>query len=247
MRIFSIFFTLFCGLAAAVHSEELRVIAAGALPDSLNEISRSYERTSGNKVTIFYGAVPAMVKQVNSGEPFDLAIVPVDMAKSDLVRQRLSTKPGTDIGQVGFSVAVRSGDPIPNVKSVEALKQTLLDAKSVTFFVKSLGGEYILSVFDRLGIADAMKAKTRPQTAPGQGATRLIQGEAEIAIDVTNGLTITGVDIAGPLPAELQRNLVFTAVLASDAQAPGIAMEFIVFLKSKASYDVFKVKGIEPL
>lgn len=247
MRAYLLVMALWCGLGARAQAEDLHIIAAGALPESLNAISQGYKEASGHQLSFFYGAVPAMVKEIQSGQPFDLAIVPVDMAQSEAVRRHLAAGPGTDIAQVGFSVAVRTGHPVPDVRTVEALKQTLLGASSLTFFVKSLGGEYILSVFDRLGIAQEMAAKTRPQTAPGQGASRLVQGEAEIAIDVTNGLTAPGVTLAGPLPAELQRHLVFRAVLSAEARHVGAAHDFIRYLKSPAAASVFRAKGIEPL
>jgi molybdate transport system substrate-binding protein len=101
-------------------------------------------------------------------------------------------------------------------------------------------------VFERLGIGEAMKAKTRPQTATGDIAKAVAKGDAELGVFLINVLMAPGVEIAGPFPAELQNNLVFTSAVAADSKEAEAAMAFITYLKTPAAVAVIKAKGMEP-
>jgi molybdate transport system substrate-binding protein len=132
------------------------------------------------------------------------------------------------------------------VSTPDALKRTLLDAPSIAFVPESAAGAYILKTFDRLGIGEAMKAKTRPQTAPAQIAPAVAKGEAELGIFLVNVLIAPGVELAGPYPAELQQELVFTAAVAADSKQTEAARTFIDFLTTPAAADIIRAKGMKP-
>ena len=180
-------------LAPAAGAAELKVLAGGSMTASLKELAPQFERATGHKLDIQFGAAPELIKMATSG-PFDVAVVPVEVVKNDAVRAKLG--PTTDIAQIGFGVAVRAGAPKPDVSTQEAFKAALLKAQSVTFLPESSAGGYVLKVFDRLGIAEAMKAKTRPQTSPGAIPQAVAKGDAELGIFLTNVLIAPGVELA---------------------------------------------------
>jgi molybdate transport system substrate-binding protein len=103
-----------------------------------------------------------------------------------------------------------------------------------------------LKTFDRLGITEAMKAKTRPQTAPAQIAPAVAKGEADLGVFLVNVLIAPGVELADPFPPELQQELVFTAAVAADAKEADAATAFITFLTTPAAAAVIKAKGMIP-
>jgi molybdate transport system substrate-binding protein len=126
------------------------------------------------------------------------------------------------------------------------LKKTLLDAQSVAFIPASAAGAYVSSVFERLGIGEAMKAKTRPQIATTQIPEAVAKGDAELGVFLVNVLMAPGVELAGPFPAELQQELVFTAAVAADSREADAAKAFINFLTTPAATAVFKASGMSP-
>jgi molybdate transport system substrate-binding protein len=232
-------------LSPMAEAAELKVLAGGSMTGPLNELGPRFERASGHKLTIYFDSTPNLIKLATSA-PFDLGVVPVDVFKNAEAKARFTSGPTTDIARVGYGVIVRAGTPKPDVSTPDALKKTLLDAKSVTFLPASAAGAYVSSVFERLGIAEAMKAKTLPQTSTGEIAKAVAKGDAEVGVFLINVLMAPGVELAGPFPAELQNDLVFTAAVAADTKEAEAAKAFIAFLQTPDATTVIKAKGMNP-
>jgi molybdate transport system substrate-binding protein len=229
-----------------VNAAELKVIAGGSMTEPLRELAPQFERASGHTVTIHFDSTPNLIKLATSGTPFDVGVVPVDVFKSEAAKAKFAAGPTIDIARVGYGVAVRAGAAKPDIGTPEALKQALLKAQSIATVPESAAGAYVLSVFERLGIAEAMKAKIKAQKAPGQIPQAVAKGEAELGVFLANVLVAPGVELAGPFPAPLQSELVFTAAVSADtAQAPA-ARAFLDFLRTPAAAAVIKAKGMTP-
>jgi molybdate transport system substrate-binding protein len=231
---------------AGLHAAELKVLAGGSLTGVLNELGPQFERASGHKLVIQFDSTPNLIKQATSGEPFDLGVVPADVFNDAAAKARFVAGPTVNIARVGYGVAVRAGAPKPDVGTPDALKKTLLDAKSITFLPASAAGAYVLKVFERLGIGEAMNAKTKPQTLPAQITQAVAKGDAELGVFVVSVLIAPGVELAGPFPAELQQELVFTAAVAADAKEAEAAKAFIDYLTTPAAMAVIKAAGMKP-
>jgi molybdate transport system substrate-binding protein len=228
-----------------LHAAELRVLAGGSMTGPLNELALQFERASGHRLVIHFDSTPNLIKQIISG-PFDLAVVPADVFRDAGTKARFVSGPTIDIARAGYGVVVRAGAPRPDVGTPQALKQTLLDASSIAFVPESAAGAYVLKVFDRLGIAEAMKVKTRPQAMPARIAPAVANGEAELGVFLVNVLIAPGVELAGAFPAELQQELVFAAAVAADSKQAEAARAFLTFLTSPAATAVIKAKGMTP-
>jgi molybdate transport system substrate-binding protein len=229
-----------------LNAAELKILAGGSTTGWLNELAPQFERASGHKLVIHFDSTPNLIKQVNSSAPFDAAVVPADVFKDATAKARFVPGPTIDIARVGYGVAVRSGTSRPDVSTADALKKTLLDAQSIAFVPESAAGAYVSKVFDRLGIGEAMKAKTKPQAAPNQIAPAVAKGDAELGIFLVNVLIAPGVELAGAFPAELQQELVFTAAVAADSKEAEAAKALISFLTTPAATAVIKAKGMTP-
>src|SRR5438105_11434468 len=170
-----------CALGVPVMGQAagLKVIAGGSMMAPLNQLSPEFEKTTGHKLSIHFDSTPNIIARVNSGTPFDVVVVPVDVFKDAAARTRFASGPTIDVARVGYGVIVRSGAPKPDISTSDAFKKAMLAAPSVAFLPASAAGAHITKVFERLGIAEEMKAKTKAQASPGQIPQTVAGGEAE--------------------------------------------------------------------
>src|SRR3984885_1103150 len=229
-----------------LHAAELRILAGGSMTGPLNELGPQFERATGHKLVIHFDSTPNLIKQATSDAPFDLGVVPIDVFKDSAAKARFAAGPAIEIARVGYGVAVRAGAPKPDVSTPAALKKTLLDAQSIAYIPASAAGAYVTGVFERLGIGEAMKAKTKVQTATTEIPQAVARGEAELGVFLVNVLMAPGVELAGSFPGELQQELVFAAAVAADTKEAEAAKAFISFLTTPAAADVIKARGMTP-
>jgi molybdate transport system substrate-binding protein len=241
----------FIGLAmalapGAVRGAELKMLAGGGMTVPLKELGPKFEAASGHKVEIVFAATPDLIKLATSGAPFDLAVVPVDVFKNADAKARFVAGPTIDIARVGFGVAVKTGAPKPDISTPDKFKQALLAAQSIALLPESAAGAYVLKVFERLGIAEAMKAKTKAQTVPAGIPQAVAKGDAELGIFLSNVLIAPGVEMAGSFPDELQQPLVFTSSIAAASQNATAAKALLDYLQTPEAKAVIKAKGMTP-
>jgi molybdate transport system substrate-binding protein len=231
---------------ANVQAAELQILAGGGMMAPLKELGARFESASGHKIIFRFGTTPELIKLATSGDAFDLAVVPREVFKDAAAQSQLMPGPTTDIARVGLGVAIRSGAPKPDISSPEALKQTLLKAQSVATIPASAAGAQVLRLFERLGISEAMKAKTKAQPGPAQVVQAVANGEAELGVFLANVLSAPGLDLLGPFPAELQQEVIFTAGIAAQTERADAAKAFITYLTTPAAIALIKAKGMNP-
>ncbi|MCX7362303.1 MAG: molybdate ABC transporter substrate-binding protein [Alphaproteobacteria bacterium] len=220
--------------------------SGGGMTGPLKELAAQFEGTTGHKLVIRFGTTPELIKLATTGGPFDMAVVPREVLKDEAAQARVVPGPTIDVARVGLGVAVRAGAAKPDVATAEALKQTLLKAQSVATVPASAAGAQVLRVFDRLGIGEAMKTKTRALAGPAEMVKAVAAGEAELGVFLINVLTTPGLDVVGPVPVELNQEIVFTAAIAADAKEAEAAKAFIAFLKTPGARAPIQAKGMIP-
>jgi molybdate transport system substrate-binding protein len=233
-------------VGSMAEAAELKVIAGGSMTAPLNQLSPEFEKATGHKLSIHFDSTQNIIARVNSGTPFDVVVVPVDVFKDAAARARVAPEPTIDIARVGYGVIVRAGAPKPDISTSDAFKKTMLAASSVAFLPASAAGAHITKVFERLGIAEEMKAKTKVQGAPAQIPQAVAKGEAEIGVFLSNVLIAPGVEPVGPFPGDLQQELVFTSAVAADTGEADAAKALIDYLRTPAATAVIKATGMTP-
>ena len=213
---------------------------------SLNALAPEFEKATGHKLSIHFDSTPNIIARVNAGTPFDVVVVPVDVFKDAAAKTRFAPGPTIDIARVGYGMIVRAGAPKPDISTTDAFKKALLATSSVAYLPSSAAGAYVTKVFERLGIAEEIKAKTKVQASPAQIPQAVAKGEAEIGVFLTNVLIAPGVELAGPFPGELQQELVFTSALSADTKEADVAKALIEYLKTPAATAIIKAAGMTP-
>jgi molybdate transport system substrate-binding protein len=209
-----------------------------------------FEKTSGHKLSITWGTGPMLVKRIEDGEGADIAIL--SRAGMDALLQQGKIAPGSDVALAssGVAIAVKAGASKPDISTPEALKQTLLKAKSISYSEPSAGGAsgvYFAKLLDRMGIAEQMKPKTKYPPAGGFSGELLLTGEAELAVQQTPELMhVAGTEIVGLLPGELNVVTQFAAGITADSKYAEAGKALIAMLKSPQSAAVFRIKGLDP-
>ena len=223
---------------------EIKVIASNAVREPYRELVPIFQNSTGHKVTIDWGGTFDIVKRVGGGEIADIVIIPVERI-DDFVKSRLLVS-RIDVARSGVGVAVRAGAPRPDISSVEALRSSLLAAKSI---VLSSGPSsvYLPTLFQKMGIADDLKPKII-KIGPGLPVGETVaRGDGEIGFtQMSELISVKGIDYLGPLPADVQFITVFSAGLHAAAPAPGAARALLQFLISPEATAVLKSHGMEP-
>ena len=185
--------------------------------------------------------------RLQRGEPVDVVIV-ADAALVELIKGgMILAESRTPLARSAIGMAVRAGAPKPDISSVDALKRTLLQAKSIAYSA-SVSGRYLTTeLFQRLGIADQVMPKSRRIEGERVGAV-VARGEAEIAFQqVSELLPVPGIDYVGPLPPEVQKVSVFSAGVTVGARDADAAHALIRFLASPDAAHAITKSGMEPI
>jgi len=230
-------------LSTVANSAELKVFASRAVWTVLQEIGPGFEKETGHKLTLVTGLSPEFLKRINAGEPFDVIAAPPPVLDGLIKSGKVAASSKVNLVRSAVGVVVRAGAPKPDVSSVEAFKQTLLKAKSITY----LPVPGVPQLLEQLGLKDALASKIKvPDT---EISTELVaRGEIELAIIVvTQAFTTPGVELAGPLPKEIQRYSVFGGAISTASQAPGPAQRLLDSLKTPRALEIIKAQGMEPM
>jgi molybdate transport system substrate-binding protein len=238
--------------AAEPSAAELRVVSSGGFAAAYKALAPSYEQKTGDRLIVGWGpsmgdtpdTVPARLKR---GDKIDVVIM-VGYALGNLIKDgKVVAASRADLARSGIGVVVRHGAPHPDIGSVEALRKTLLAAKSIAYS-DSASGVYIANeMFQKMDIAEQVKGKARMIPAEPVGAV-VARGEAEIGFQQISELKpIKGIDLLGPLPAAVQKYTVFSAGIVTGSDQPRAAAALIRFLTSPEARPAIVDSGPEPM
>jgi molybdate transport system substrate-binding protein len=233
-------------LSVIANAAELKVISTQAPELAYRELVPQFEKATGHTVkTTFTGTLDAK-KRIAAGEFFDVLIMASPEIEEFLGKGTLAPGSRVDIAKSGVGIGVKAGAPKPDISTTEAFKKTLLAAKSIGYSTGP-SGNYVIGLFERLGIADQVKPKLKQTPTGVFVGTITASGEAEIGIQqVSEMAQFPGVDYVGPLPADIQKMTVFTSGVAANAKEPAAGKALLKFITSPDAAASFKKRGMEP-
>jgi molybdate transport system substrate-binding protein len=225
---------------------EIKVLCIPGMKAAVDALIPEFEHTSGNKVSVTYEIYAGQKARIESGD-FDVAVF--GRAQIDEMSKRGLIASGSiaDIASTNIGVAVKAGAPHPDIHDEAAFKHLMLSARSITYTEKSATGVYLTKLFTRLGLAEQIKSKLQLQPGGAMTTPAVAQGKAEIGIVLISDILATpGVDLVGPLPRDLQNEVMQSAGINAKNETPSNSKAFIEYLRSPTAAAAFESKGLQP-
>ena len=235
---------LWAGLIGApVEAAEIKVLSTVGMQPATVELFKSFEAATGHKILVTYGLAAVLRTSVLEGASADVLVL-TSATIDDLVKGgRVVAATKTDVARSGVGVGIKAGAPKPDIGTPEALKRTLVAAKSIGYSREGASGVAFARAVERLGLAEQVAAKYKDT---GTKAGEMVAaGEIELAAaQIPELMAVPGVEVVGPLPAELQTTTIFSVGLATEARDAGASRALIEFLAGPQAAPVYKAKGL---
>jgi molybdate transport system substrate-binding protein len=235
--------------AASADAADIKVISAGAVRSVLGDMIDDYARTTGHTFNLTVGSTGRLRAILASGEPADLIIVSAPLMAELEKTGKLTPGSRADLGRIGMGVAIREGASAPDLSTPEAVKQTLIRAKSIAYTNPAAGGVsylHLMKIAEQFGIAEIVSKKGVHATGGNDAAAKVAKGEAEIAIVLISEIAqAKGARLAAPLLEALQLYTVYAAAIPASNTDPANARAFIAALTAPAMRERWKTAGWE--
>jgi molybdate transport system substrate-binding protein len=222
---------------------EIQVLSTVGMQPAVSELFAQFERASGHKVVVTYGLAAVLKQSFADGRAADVLVLTSPLIE-DLARPgKVAAGSKVDVARSGVGVGVKAGAPRPDISTPEALKSAVLAAKSVGFAKEGASGVAFARALERLGITEQVRAKYKDTgTKTGEA---LVAGDIDLgASQIPELMAVPGVDVVGPLPAELQTVTIFSVGLAAQPKEADAAKALIQFLAGPTAAPVYKAKGL---
>lgn len=231
-------------------ADEVKVFSTIGVQPALEELAPKFEKATGHKLTITWATAAILVKRVQAGETADVMILTKQGLDTLAKEGKATASPDAAFVSSGMAMVVKSGAPKPDISTADAFKQTLLKARSVSYSNPAAGGAsgvYLAGLLERMGIAEEIKAKAKYPPPSGNSAAIVANGEAELAIQQEpEVMGVAGVDLVGPLPAEINNVTVYAGGLGEGTKQTSAGNALLSFLRTPEASAVFVARGLKP-
>lgn len=243
-------FLTFCFVAQAAFGQQapVHLVVSNGMKAVVEALQPQIEKKIGHPMMMEYGSTTGLKEKIDHGTAFDIAILTSDGVDELVKKGQVTAASRTDFARCGVGLAVKSGTPKPDIATPEALKKTLEAAASITYAGDGASRPAIDHMLERLGLAQKVKSKVTLTKGSGPAMASVAEGRVAVVMTLISELMpVKGIDIAGPLPGELQNYVRFGAGIAASAKQPEAAKALIAFLGSPDAAPVYKTKGMEAM
>jgi molybdate transport system substrate-binding protein len=225
-------------------TKQLKIFSGGAMRPLLSELVPRFERVYGVTVEVEFRLSAAVKRAIQDGAPFNVAILPRPELDELIACGAIVRDGVVNVARSTVGLAVRAGAPKPDIGSVDALRRTLIQARSIAYS-DGPSGAYVADLLGKLGVAEAVAAKVKLTSGPV--AELVANGEAELGMQqIIAILPVKGAELVGPLPAELQNVIVYAAGRSCALFNVAAAVAFIAFVRGKDAKRLMHAHGLEP-
>jgi molybdate transport system substrate-binding protein len=228
---------------------ELVIFSTGSMSEPVKEIGEAFTHATGHKLSYVIGTTGALQRRLRAGEHSDVIAISAEGAEP-LAQEGRYSGARSDFARSVIAIAVKAGTHLPDISTPDAFKQAMVNAKSISISDPALGsisGVYLLSLFEKMGIAEDMKRKTVIKPVGTEVATAVAQGEAEIGVTFRSELTPNkGVTVAETFPTAIQSPTLYVIGVASTTKVQDAARAFVAFALTPDSQAKLKELGVEP-
>ena len=232
--------------SAVAQQPDLHVVATFGVQSAMEKILPEYQRATGQNVRIEFEESAVIRRRIESGMLFDVAILVPQVIDGLIGSGHIKAGSQTDLAKTSLGIGVRSGTPRRNVGTPEAVKQTLLSARSITFSKVGSATPKIEKMIETLGITSVINPRI-VRTETGRPADAVGSGQIDLVIAPAGAIVgVSSVDFLGLLPSEFQDSVVLTAGIATQSKRPDLAKALVEFIHSSKGSAILRASGMEP-
>ncbi|HXA66278.1 MAG TPA: substrate-binding domain-containing protein [Bryobacteraceae bacterium] len=247
MKIRSVAAVIFGAASLLAQPASIRVLVSNGVRAVVEDLQPQCEKTIGHPLAIEYSAAALLKQNVDAGEQFDVAFLTTEVTDELIKEGKVTAESRVDLGRVGVGIGIRAGAPKPDISSPDALKRTLLNAKSITYAKDGAARKLIEKIYDRLGITNEVQPKIMLQSVPGRPQTAVADGQAEMVMTlISEILPVKGVELVGPVPKELQSYVSFRGGVSAHTKNAEASRAVVKFFTSSKAAAAYRARGLEP-
>jgi len=233
--------------ATTAAAAEITVLCSNGIKAVMEDLVPQFERATKHKVVVKFGLAAVLKRQIEAGEPFDLAILTPPLIDEVIKQGKIAADTRAVIARAGLGIMIRAGSKKPDISTADAFKRALLAARSIAYAKEGASGVYFAGLIQKLGIAEGLKAKSKLTATGEEVGEAVARGEVEFGVlPLSEILPVRGAELGGMFPADVQSYIVMVAGVSASAKQSSAAKDLIMFLKAPAALPTIKAKGMEP-
>jgi len=233
-------------LVLSAQGRPLKLLISNGMKGVMEELAPRCEKAIGAPLEIQYSSTSGLRKKIEAGEVFDATVITSESVTELTKQGKLAAESSAHLGRSPLGIGIRTGARKPDIRTIAAYKQALLDAKSITYPRDGATRGFIDNMFEKLGVAAQVKPKIMLAPSSGAATEDVATGKVEFVITLFSEIVpVKGIEVLGPLPGEYATYVNFTAAASSSAQNMDAAKKFIAFMSGPKAAPLLKAKGVE--